>query len=185
MHLTITARHMDLTDGLRAHVEKELTRLDRHFHKETDVQVTLCVEKYRHIAEVSCNVGGRLFQATEQSKDMYQSVDRAVERMGEQFKKFKSKRWSGKGKAGLDQGAAQIMASASPNPEPALTSNKKPRIIRARRYAVKPMSADEAAMQIELMGQDFIVYTDSQTDQVNVLYRRKDGNLGLIEPIYE
>jgi len=185
MQLNITARHMELTDGLREHIEKELKKLQRHFHKEADVQVTLRVEKYRHIAEVSCNVGGNVLQANEETKDMYQSVDRAIESVGERYKKFKSKHWSSKGKTSLNDDTMQSVASEPEHMELPDDGGNKPRIIPARRYAVKPMSVDEASMQMELLDQDFIVYTDSRTDQVNVLYRRKDGDLGLIEPIYE
>jgi putative sigma-54 modulation protein len=185
MQLNITARHMELTDGLRTHIEKELKKLERHFHKEAEIQVTLCVEKYRHISEVSCNVGGHVLQSKEETKDMYQSVDRSIESIGKQFKRFKSKHWAGKGKGGLsDENFVAVgeepSVAASPTPE-----TSKPRIIRAQKYAVKPMSVDEAAMQMDLLDKDFIVYTDSVSEQVNVLYRRKDGNLGLIEPVYE
>ncbi|NOY54048.1 MAG: ribosome-associated translation inhibitor RaiA [Deltaproteobacteria bacterium] len=187
MQLNITARHMELTDGLRSHIEKELKKLQRHFHKEAEVQVTLCVEKYRHIAEVSCNVGGHLLQSKEETKDMYQSVDRSIESVGKQFKRFKSKHWDGKGKSGLpDEALIQDPAAGAEGEELEQGFNpSKPRIIRSRKYAVKPMSVDEAALQMDLLDKDFIVYTDSTSEEVNVLYRRKDGNLGLIEPVYE
>ncbi len=185
MQVHITARHMELTDGLRGHVEKELQKLQRHFHKETDVQVTLCVEKYRHKAEVSCNVGGHTFKASEETKDMYQSVDRAIEGIGQQYKKFKAKHWSGKGKSSLSADAEMRGDGARWVGEREAPEVAGRRIIRSRGYAAKPMSVDEAAMQMELLDKDFIVYTDSRTEQVNVLYRRKDGNLGLIEPVHE
>lgn len=185
MQVNITARHMELTDGLRRHIEKELKRLQRHFHKEAEIQVTLRVEKYRHIAEVSGNVGGHVFQAVEETKDMYQSVDRAVVSMGEQYKKFKSKRWSGKGKGGANEETVPSAEGGTPTEGGETPEREAPRIFRTRRYAVKPMSVEEASMQMNLLDQDFIVYTDSKTDQVHVLYRRKDGNLGLIEPVYE
>jgi len=184
MQLNITARHMELTDGLRSHIEKELKKLERHFHKEAEIQVTLCVEKYRHIAEVSCNVGGHLLQAKEETKDMYQSVDRSIESVGKQFKRFKSKHWDGKGKTGLPD-EAPTRTPIVPAEGGKQDDVSKPRIIRSRKYAVKPMSVDEAALQMDLLDQDFIVYTDSRSEEVNVLYRRKDGNLGLIEPVYE
>ncbi len=185
MQVHITARHMELTDGLRAHVEKELQKLQRHFHKEAEIQVTLGVEKYRHKAEVSCHVGGHVFKASEETKDMYQSVDRAVEGIAQQYRKFKAKYWSGKGKSGLSAGGEVQQDGAQGAAESDAPESVRPRIIRSRGYAAKPMSVDEAAMQMELLDKDFIVYTDSRTEQVNVLYRRKDGNLGLIEPIHE
>ncbi len=185
MQIHITARHMELTDGLRGHVEKELQKLQRHFHKESDVQVTLCVEKYRHKAEVSCNVGGHVFKVSEETKDMYQSVDRAIEGIAQQYRKYKAKHWSGKGKAGLSTDAQMREDGARWDGETDVPEGARPRIIRSRGYAAKPMSVDEAAMQMELLDKDFIVYTDSRTEQVNVLYRRKDGNLGLIEPVHE
>jgi len=185
MQLNITARHMELTDGLRSHIEKELKKLERHFHKEAEIQVTLCVEKYRHIAEVSCNVGGHVLQSKEETKDMYQSVDRSIESVGKQFKRFKSKHWEGKGKSGLQDEHFMEVSAAGTEGEEQPSGSSRPRIIRSPKYAVKPMSVDEAAMQMDLLDKDFIVYTDSTSEQVNVLYRRKDGNLGLIEPIYE
>ncbi len=185
MQVHITARHMELTDGLRGHVEKELQKLRRHFQKETEVHVTLCVEKYRHKAEVSCNVGGHIFKVSEETKDMYQSVDRAIEGIGQQYRKFKAKHWSGKGKTGLNTDTGMGEDGARWVSESDGQESATPRIIRSREYAAKPMSVDEAAMQMALLDKDFIVYTDSRTEQVNVLYRRKDGNLGLIEPVHE
>ena len=178
MQVSITARHMELTDGLRRHIEKELKKLERQFHKEAEIQITLRVEKYRHAAEVTCDVGGAVFQAREETKDMYQSVDRAVESLAEQYKRFKSKHWGAKGKGVRNETDRGASAAETRGPT-------RPRIIPARKYAVKPMSVEEAAMQMEVLGQDFIVYTDSNTNAVNVLYRRKDGDLGLIEPVYE
>lgn len=185
MNLNITARHMDLTDGLRGHIEKELKKLQRLFHKEADIQVRLRVEKYRHIAEVSCNVGGSVLQASEETKDMYQSVDLAIESIGQRYNKFKSKKWSGKGKTRMKEEPVELVSPEAEGPRKTDKPKAKPRIIRSRKYAVKPMSVDEAAMQIDLLENNFIVYTDSKTEQVNVLYRRKDGNFGLIVPIYE
>jgi len=185
MQLNITARHMELTDGLRAHIEKELGKLKRHFHKEAETQVTLTVEKYRHTAEVTCNVGGQVFNAAEETKDMYHSVDRAIESVRQRYKKFKSKNWSGKGRPGLGAEMERSVPAEFGGNDAVAARNRKPRIVKANKYAVKPMSADEAAMQMDLLEKDFIVYTDAASDQVNVLYRMKDGNLGLIEPSYE
>ncbi len=185
MQFSITARHMELTEGLRGHIEKELKKLQRHFNKESDIQVTLCVEKYRHTAEVTCHVDGNVFQAAEETKDMYQSLDRAIERIRQRYKKFKSKHWSGKGKSGWNDESSVSVHEEAPAEEGIGTTGGKPKIIRARKYAVKPMSVDEAAMQMDLLEKDFIVYTDSASEEVHVLYRRKDGNLGLIEPVYE
>jgi putative sigma-54 modulation protein len=176
---------MDLTDGLRIHIEKELRKLQRHFHKESETQVTLTVEKYRHTAEVSCSVGGVVFKAAEETKDMYQSVDRAIENVRQRYKKFKSKNWSGKGKTGLSDELVKTVPAEFEMGDYPVSAGGKPKIVRTRKYAVKPMSVDEAAMQMDLLNKDFIVYTDSESEQVNVLYRMKDGNFGLIEPVYE
>ncbi|MDX1762953.1 MAG: ribosome-associated translation inhibitor RaiA [bacterium] len=185
MQLNITARHMELTDGLRAHIEKELSKLKRHFHKEAETQVTLTVEKYRHTAEVTCNVGGQIFNAAEVTKDMYHSVDRAMESVGQRYKKFKSKHWSGKGRPGLGEEMVRNVPAEFEGTDATRPQARGPKIVRTNKYAVKPMSVDEAAMQMDLLEQDFIVYTDASSDQVNVLYRMKDGRLGLIEPSYE
>jgi len=112
-------------------------------------------------------------------------VDRAIESIGQRYKKFTTKNWSGKGKTRLNEEAAKPAAPKPAEQKKTGRAKAKPRIIRSRKYAPKPMSTDEAAMQLDLLENDFIVYTDSKTDQVHVLYRRKDGNLGLIVPVYE
>ncbi len=170
MNIIITGRHLDLTNNLKNYVEEKIKKFKKYLNNITDATVTLSVEKYRHKAEVLLNANGFKIQAESITGEMYSSIDEVVEKLERQVKKHKEK-WVSHRKG---------EEKTSP---PAGTPESSPVIIKKKSFDIKPMTPEEAAMQIELLDKHFFVFTNASSGDVNVLYKRKDGNLGLIEPV--
>lgn len=176
MRLTLTGRHIDITTGLRRLVEKKVARLDRMLNsKAVSCQVELYMEKFRHVAEIHLHArGGHMFQGRAVSTSWTESVGEAADRIAQQGQTLKGK-WETRKRA---------VRAARPRPAAGgpLPSGTVRRIVRAKRYAVKPMSMDEAAAAVGPREDAFVVFRNPETDAVNVMFRRPDGDLGLIEP---
>ncbi len=179
MTVQITARNVDVSSSLRSYIETRVVKLDRFIDGITDIHVILSAEKYRQIAELNVHSrGGVYFSATEASEDFKSSVTLALEKIQGQAKKQRAKRIDKKRRRGGVQkeevGTLDILA---PTLEPA-----GPRVIESRRFIVKPLSVEEAVLEIEDEQAEFLVFRNAANDRTNVLYRRPDGNFGLIEP---
>jgi len=174
MQINVTFRHVDPTAPLRAHAEEKVERLARKYlHRPVDAHVILSVDKSRHVAEITVQADHVTMFAKEQTTDLYAAIDLAVAKLEHQAQKLKEKRKEHKGTSG-----ARMLAEAEQDgPPPA----QRPRVVR-RRVAVKPMHVDEAIATLEHGGEEFVVFTDADSSRTAVLYRRKDGNYGLIEP---
>jgi len=172
MNIIVTGRHLEVTPALKSYVEKKVQRFDRYLSNISEAIVTLGVEKYRHKAEVLLKVNGVLIQAEGITGDVYASIDEVAEKLERQIKKYKEKLVSHRKSEGKAAAAAEV-------PVPAEVG----RIIKNKRFELKPMSPDEAVMQMELLDKDFFVFTNDNSGSINVIYRRKDGNFGLIEPV--
>jgi putative sigma-54 modulation protein len=179
MKFEYTGRHMDVTPAIRAHVEEHFQKLEHIFNDTTArAHVILEVEKNRQIGEILLHWRDHTLTATDTNADMYQALTRAIAKIEKQALKLKKKIIDRK------QGAQRTSAIApQPDGQDALeASPRPPRIIAARRYVVKPMTAEEAAMRIDDEPDQFLVFRDADTNRIGVLYKRKDGNFGLIEP---
>jgi putative sigma-54 modulation protein len=172
MNIIVTGRHLEITPALRSYVEKKIIRFDRYLSNISEAIVTLYVEKYRHKAEVLLKVNGVLIQAEGITGDVYASIDEVTEKLERQIKKYKEKLVSHR----KTEGKAGFAEEAAPPAEGG-------RIIKNKRFELKPMSPDEAAMQMELLDKPFFVFTNDGSGEINVIYRRNDGNFGLIEPV--
>ena len=174
MNIIVNGRHLEVTPALKTYAEKKIQRFDRYLSNISEAVVTISVEKYRHKAEVLLKVDGILIQAEGITGDVYSSIDEVAEKLERQIKKYKEKlvshRKSPEGKAG----------AMETEPAPAAEGGK---IIKNKRFELRPMSPDEAAMQMDLLDKDFFVFTNDNSGVINVIYRRRDGNFGLIEPI--
>ncbi len=178
MQITITGRHFEITEPLRQHIEDKLHKLARYVDDITDVNVVLIVEKHRRIAEINLQANGNPIRGLEEKHDMYLAVDTVIEKIERQVKRHKDKVADRKGRVGLK--GTDIIEAEEVIDE---TLQTPPRVIRTQGVAVKPMSVDEAAMQMGISNTtEFIAFLNSETEQMNVLYRRRDGNYGLIEP---
>ena len=177
MKITFKGKHIEVTDAMRNYIEKRLNKIDRHFDHILEVIVTLSVEKNRQIVEATLQASRALIRAEEETDDMYTSIDKVADKLERQIKKYKEKYFQkphpGTEKIGLSN--KEINAEDS---EP----DKIAKIVKTKRFAIKPMSVEEAAMQMDLLGHNFFVFANDNTNKVNVLYKRKDGNFGLIEP---
>jgi len=185
MFINLTARNIDITEALKSYIESKIKRLERYVDSNAEAQLVLSVEKYRHSAEINL-VGKRInIHSREESPDMYLSLDKVIEKVERQLRKRKERIRALKAKQRAKEAnyRLQIIARTTPINEGNPPGNSE--IIKSQRFAIKPMSVEEAVMQIDLLGNEFLVFNNSRTDKVNVLYKKRDGNLGLIEPEYE
>ena len=174
MRVDITGRNVEITAPLRQLIDKRLAKLDRVLNDSVvSVQVILTKEKYRHRAEIILHArGDHMMRGLGEGNAWPISLRQAAEKLEQQAQKLKSK-WDQRKRRG-----AGPRVAAAPPAEPA--NNR--RVIRATRYAVKPMSVEDAALQVESGTEAFVVFRNAETEAVSILYRRKDGNFGLIEP---
>ncbi len=181
MQITVTGRHFEITEPLREHIENKITKLGRYLEGITDVHVVLSVEKHRRLAEIILHQAhGKPIRGLEEKHDMYLAVDAVIDKIERQVRRHKDKETVRKGRTGSKEIA--LIESEAVIDEGAAEPTKHPRVIRSQKMAIKPMSIDEASMQMGLSENDFLAFLNSETDQMNVMYRRRDGNYGLIEP---
>lgn len=175
MKYIISGRNIEITDGLKDAVIEKIGKLERYFTEDTEAQITLSVEKDRQKIEVTIPVKGRTIRAEQTSTDMYVSIDLVEETIERQLKKYKTKLTA-------KTHAADFTESYIDEDYEDSTDIK---IVKTKKFGIKPMSAEEACLQMELSGHSFYVFCNDQTDEVNVVYKRKDGAFGLIEPTFE
>lgn len=173
MRITITGKNLELTEALKNAVEDKLGKLEKYFTPETDVFVTLSVEKERQKIEVTIPVKGNIIRSEQVSNDMYISIDLVEEVIERQLKKYKKKIIS------KQQNAANFKKEFI---EKESEADDEIRIIRTKRFGMKPMYPEDACVQMELLGHDFFVFCNAETESVNVVYKRKNNTYGLIEP---
>ena len=173
MRFIITGRNIDVTEGLKSAVEEKLGKLDRFFAVETEVNVTLSVEKERQKIEVTIPVKGNIIRSEQVSSDMYVSIDLVEEVIERQLKRYKNKI------VDKQQNASEL---APEYIEKEYEDEEEIKIIRSKRFGIKPMVPEEACVQMELLGHNFFVFLNAETNEVNVVYKRKGNTFGLIEP---
>ncbi len=175
MRITITGRNIELTPGIKEAVEEKLSKLEKYFKPETDVNVTLSVEKERQKIEVTIPTKGHTIRAEEVSNDMYVSIDLVEETLERQLIKYRTKIISKKMNAAANFKAEYLEEKFEDDEE-------EVKIVRSKRYDLKPMYPEDACIQMELLGHDFFVFVNAETDDVNVVYKRKGNTYGIIEP---
>lgn len=173
MRYTITGRNLEVTPGLRSAVEDKLGKLERYFNPDTEAFVTLSVQKDKQKIEVTIPVKGNIIRAEESSSDMYVSIDLVEEIIERQIKRYKKKLIDKKQSA---QSFSDLFINEEYNSEDDI------QIVKTKRFAIKPMDPEEACVQMELLGHNFYVFLNSETEEVNVVYKRKGSTYGLIEP---
>lgn len=177
MRFEYTGRHVVVSPAIRKHVEDHFKKLAHIFNDSTaNTHVIIDVEKNRHIGELIVHWREHTLTAKDINADMYMALSRAIDKIEKQALKLKKKIIDRK------QGGLRT-AAVAPQPDGHVEATPRPpRIIAARRYPVKPMTAEEAAMRLSSETDQFVVFRDADTDRLGVLYKRKDGNFGLIEP---
>ncbi len=174
MRIKITGRNIDLTEGLKNAVEDKLNKLEKYFTPDTDVYVTLSVEKERQKVEVTIPTKGNIIRSEQVSNDMYVSIDLVEEVIERQLKKYRTKLIA------KHQNAASAFKQEFL--EEQSIEDEEIQITRVKKFDMKPMYAEDACVQMELLGHDFFVFVNAETDEVNVVYKRKGNTYGLIEP---
>ena len=172
MQYIISGRNIEVTEGLKAAVHEKIGKLERYFTPDTEVHVTMSVEKERQKIEITIPMKGNIVRAEQVSNDMYVSIDLVEEIIERQLRKYKNKL--------VDQ--KQAAASLSQAFVEEEIDEDEIKIILSKRFAMKPMDAEEACIQMDLLGHNFFVFRNARTDEVNVVYKRKGNTFGLIEP---
>ena len=173
MKFIIVGKNIEVTPGLHSAVEEKIGKLERYFNPETEVHVTLSVEKERQKIEVTIPVKGNIIRSEQVSNDMYVSIDLVEEVIERQLKKYKNKIIAQK------QSASFFKKDFI---EKEYMDDEEIQIIRTKKFDIKPMYPEDACIQMELLGHSFFVFINAETDQVNVVYKRKGDTYGLIEP---
>lgn len=174
MNIIIRGKNIELTNALKEYVEKRISKLDKYFESLEEAQVTLNVEKDRHRIEVTIPINGMILRGEEETNDMYSSIDMVLDKLEKQIAKQKTKL--------AKRVKNSKLLDLLPKQNNGYADEAEPKVLRTKRFAIKPMPIDEAIMQMNLLGHNFFVFSNAETEEVNVVYRRKDGNYGLIEP---
>lgn len=175
MRYTITGRNMEVTSGLREAIEEKLGKLECYFTPTTEVIVTLSIQREVQKIEVTIPIKGGIIRAEEGSSDMYVSIDLVEEVIERQIRRYKKKIIDKKQ-------SAQSFSQAFINEEEDYAEDDTVNIVKTKRFGMKPMFPEDACIEMELLGHNFYMFLNAETDQVNVVYKRKGNNYGLIEP---
>lgn len=168
MQLAVRGKNVEVTNALRDYVERKVGKLEKFIDHPINAQVTMAVERGRHIVEVTAVLNGLLLRGEDASTDMYASIDLVTDKLERQVKKYRTRL------ARRRNGKEEV-----PSPEPV---EEEGRVVKVKRFPIKPLALEEAVMQMNLLGHDFYVFANAETNQTNVVYRRKDGDYGLLEP---
>jgi putative sigma-54 modulation protein len=182
MHIDIAGRHVEITRALRTYIEARLKKLEPLLEGDAKAHVVLAIEKHRHLAEIQVKSRTALLSGAKETEDLRASINEVVERLEGQARKHKEK-LTGRKKRGARKLAVEVEAPAPrrrAKPQP--SAGVRAPMLRSERYRLKPLSAEDAAMELEGSGGDLLVYRDARTYRVNVVYRRRDGNFGHVDP---
>ncbi len=187
MNFNVKGRNITVTDALHSYAEEKLVKLGKNLNSASRLELELFCEKNpriedNQVAEATIFTKGPVLRAKATSPDMYASIDKVADKLGRQVRKYRSKLVSHdahvRGSLPTDAGLEPLDLDLSDEDE-----EDGPRIVKTKQFSIKPMSAEEASLQMELVGHDFFVFRNADTNETNVLYRRRDGDYGLIEPI--
>ncbi|MGI6732008.1 MAG: ribosome hibernation-promoting factor, HPF/YfiA family [Anaerovoracaceae bacterium] len=176
MKVIITSKNFNASDHLKQTIERKLERLGKYFSSDIVANVMLTAEKERQTVEATINVKGTLFRAEDTSTDAYAGIDRVVDKLSTQMSRFKTKLQR------KHKDHKEFLFSEFP--DSALDETEEMKIVRTKKFDLVPMSVDEAIMQMELLEHTFFVFLNMENDSVNVVYKRKDNNYGLLETSY-
>jgi len=171
MHIDITFKNVDPSEALKDYATKRLSKIGKYIDRPAEAHVILSVEKIRHKAEVTLNADGVIVNAVEITEDLYAAIDMVMDKVERQIKKHKQKLQDRKG-------AARTVSEA-----PVSSEDRSPRVIREKGYFVKPMSVEEAVLQIGVSGKEFLIFQNTDSKQINLIYKRTDGDWGVVEPL--
>jgi len=184
MKFDIRGKNIDLTDALKDYTTKRLSKLEKYIDPVKEVQVALSIEGERHKAqhkvEVTIPLNGVILRGEEVTDDMYSSIDMVEEKLEKQIDKYKTKLYRNNRGTGFKKALTEEIEKKLDQ-----SDIKDFNIVRTKKFALKPMDEEEAIMQMNLLGHNFFMFFNAQSDEVNVVYKRNDGNYGLIEPDFD
>lgn len=178
MRISVRGKNVDTTPPVREYLSKRLARVERHFGSEVGINVALSKDAEGYGAEITVPINGLLIRAEETAGDIYSAIDLSVDKLVRQVNRFRKRLHARRQASSIKQ--MPFMSEVEPAVDEPEEQNGQ--IVRVKRFALKPMTAEEAVLQMNLLGHDFFVFTSSESGQVSVVYRRHDGNYGLIEP---
>lgn len=174
MKVNVYGKNMQLTESLKEATVKKIGRLDKFFHNDIEAKVVLSYEKKLQKVEVTIPFNGRIVRVEEATDDMYNSIDNAVEALEKQIRRYKTK---------LQDKRQSNESIKFENVEPWVDDDEDEfKVVKTKKFAIKPMGIEEAILQMDLLKHNFFVFLNADTEEVNVVYKRKDNNYGLIEP---
>ncbi len=177
MEIAVTFRHMQPTESLKTYAEEKVSKIKKYLDFPLEAHVVLSVEKFRHIADVTLSINGTWIKGIEETDDMYSAIDQVMDKLEKQVKKYRSKIRNRR-----PENRKGTEALGLEETEEDVTFGPEGPSIEVEKMIAKPMDPEEAAMQLSGSQQDFIVFRNSRSEEINVIYKRKDGNFGLIEP---
>ncbi len=181
MQTSVTFRHMNASDALKNHAIEKFARLEKYLDEAADAHVILSTERYLFKAEITIGTHGLVICAKEVSSDMYNSIDRAVEKVEKQVKRYRDRLIKLRPKDGAKLKMRFKLLEANNDADQDAAPELPPTIIETKEFQARPMMLDEAVMQMDLLHNDILVFINAKTDQINVLYRKKGNKYGLIE----
>lgn len=174
MKFIISGKNIEVTEALKDKITKKIGKLDKFFNPNTEVHATLSVEKTRQMIEVTITSNGIVLRGEESNEDMYTSIDKVVDKLEKQIRRNKTRL-----EKQLREGAFR---SEDVEYDTSVDEEREFKVVRSKKFAIKPMDVEEAILQMNLLGHEFYMFSNADTKEVNVVYRRRDGNYGLIEP---
>ncbi len=178
MKIIVIGKNIEVTSSLKEAVESKITKLSRYFTDDTTITATLSVQRDHHKIEITVPMGNAVIRAEEESDDMYVSIDLVEEVLERQLRKYRKKLIDRHQESGL-------LTPAFVKETEEATDTPEIKIVRTKRFGIKPMFPEDACLEMELLGHDFFVFCNAETDEVNVVYKRKKGLYGLIEPTFD
>ncbi|MBW1805780.1 MAG: ribosome-associated translation inhibitor RaiA [Deltaproteobacteria bacterium] len=171
MEIAVTFRHMEPSESIRSYAEEKISKINKYLDFPIEAHIVLAAEKFRRVVDVTVSVNGTIIKAMEETEDMYSAIDQVMDKIEIQVKRYRSKIRKRRSENRLNEETEEIEELGLEEPS-----------IEVEKLVAKPMDPEEAAMQFSMTQQDFMVFRNSRSSDINVIYRRKDGNFGLIEP---
>lgn len=178
MQIAVSFRNLDPSDHLKGYAENRLARFKKYMDEPIEVYLVLSIQKFRHIADVTISANGLKIKAQEETGDLYSAIDIVLDKLEKQVKRHREKIKEHKS----DGISKTLSGEKKPEAEKESEEEEGAQIVKTETVFAKPMDVEEASLQLKLSNSEFLVFTNSKTRLINVLYRRKDGNFGLIEP---
>ena len=175
MDIAVTFRHTDPIESLKTYAEEKISKMNRYIDAPAEAHIVLSVEKFRNQADVTLNINGARVKGVEETGDMYSAIDQVMDKIEKQVKRHMSKirNHRSENQKGAEVDETEELAAIA----------QEEQVIEVEKLLTKPIDPDEAAMQLNLSNQDFLVFRNAKSMEINVIYKRSDGNLGLIEPV--